>query len=112
MNIKKILSKILGLKPEMVIHHIPKRLNDKELLYGLALEDSNPTYLAILEMIERAVEDVRVEAKIGVDQRGKLTANLGAQWALEELRDSLIQYRRFAVLEMQRQQSMAVYNDA
>jgi hypothetical protein len=61
---------------------------------------------SLLEMIERAVEDVRVEAKTGVDQRGKLTANLGAQWALEELRDSLIQYRFNALLEMRRQQSM------
>ncbi len=67
MNIKTVLNKILGLKSEIVIYHIPKRLNDKELLHGLALEESHPAYLAVLEMIERAVEEVRVEVKTGVD---------------------------------------------
>jgi len=106
MNIKKFLSNLFKPKPRIVIQHIPKRLNDQDLMKALAVEEDHSMYLALLEMIERAVEDAQITAKFGIDQKGTLAANLGAKFALEDLRNSLIQYRFNAVLEMRRRQCM------
>jgi predicted urease superfamily metal-dependent hydrolase len=96
----KWLGKWLGVAP--VVDVVP-RMSDAEILAAMAIEVQHPVYAATLEIVNRARQDARDQARAVVGNHAECSYYLGAEWAMENLREYLANTRREALLQAKEQ---------
>jgi hypothetical protein len=72
-------------------------LEERELLAALRVSSENKLWIALLQIIEEELRQVREMAKASVKEHGVLASWVGGAEALERLRDRLIQDRARAI---------------
>lgn len=98
--IRRLLLKWLGATPAVDV--VP-RMSDAEILAAMAIEAQHPVYAATLEIMNRARQDARDQARAVVGNHAECSYYLGAEWALENLREYLANTRREALLRAKEQ---------
>lgn len=98
----KWLGKWLGVKAPAA--DSPPRMTDEEILAAMAVEAQHPVYVATMEIMERARQDARDQARAVVGNHAECSYFLGAEWALENLREYLTNARREALLRAKERQ--------
>lgn len=82
-------------QPPIIVSRAP--LNERELAGALRVPENNPLYVAILQMIDSELREVRAIATQSVKDHGVLASWVGGMEALERLRARLIEDRAEAM---------------
>ena len=83
-------------RPGVVIVNQPP-LSERELLGALRVSSENTLWIAVLQIIEEELRQVRDMAKASVKEHGVLASWVGGAEALERVRDRLIMDRARAI---------------